>query len=127
MYFNILMEDNIMRFGALLKYSFLLLVMILITFLILTIYIYYFSDSRIVEIAFNFIVPACIFAASLLYSRKTHEKGLIMGMEIWIIYFAAVCLTKIILKTPAEISLLKHLIFLPVSVFGGIIGVNLKK
>jgi len=116
-----------MKFGALLKYSLYLLIMILVTFLILTIYIYYFSDKQVIEIGYSFVVPVCMFIAALLYSRSTHEKGLIMGMEVWIVYFAAICLIKLILKTPTEISMLKHLIFLPISILGGIIGVNLKK
>ena len=121
------MEDNTMKFGALLKYSVYLFMMILITFLILTIYIYYFSSNQVIEMAYSFIVPVCIFTAALLYSRSTHEKGLIMGMEMWIVYFAVICLMKMIFKTPNEISLLKHMIFLPISVLGGIIGVNIKK
>lgn len=116
-----------MKFGALLKYSLYLLIMILITFLILTIYMYYFSDKQVLEVSYNFVVPICLFITSLLYSSSTHEKGLIMGMEIWIVYFAAICLLKLILKTPTEISMLRHLIFLPISIFGGIVGVNIKK
>ncbi len=116
-----------MKFGALLKYSLYMLIMILISFLILTVYIYYFSDKQALEGIFSFIIPVCLFVTALLYSRNTHEKGLIMGMEIWIVYFALVCLMKLIIKSPTEISTLKHLLFLPVSIFGGIIGVNLKK
>lgn len=123
----ILWRNNIMKFGALIKYTLYLLIMILISFLILTVYIYYFSDKQAIEAAFSFIIPICLFITALLYSRSTHEKGLIMGIEIWIVYFAMVCLMKLILKSPTEISTLKHLIFLPVSIFGGIIGVNLKK
>ena len=116
-----------MKIGALLKYSLYLLIMILVTFLILTIYLYYFSNKQVVEIGYSFLVPACMFVASLLYSRDTHEKGLIRGIEIWIIYFAAVCLLKLFLKSTSEISMLMHLVFLPISILGGVIGVNLKK
>lgn len=116
-----------MKIGALLKYSLYLLVMILVTFLILTIYLYYFSNNQVAEIGYNFLVPISIFISSLLYSRSTHEKGLIRGIEMWIIYFAAVCLFKLILNEATEINMLIHLIFLPVSILGGVVGVNLKK
>ena len=116
-----------MKIGALLKYSLYLIIMILITFLILTIYIYFFSNSQALEMGYSFIVPICMFIASMLYSRSTREKGLIMGMEIWIVYSTLVCLMKLVLRTPAEISILKHLIFLPAAAAGGIIGVNIKK
>lgn len=116
-----------MKIGALIKYSLYLLIMILITFLILTIYLYYFSDKQVVEIGYSFLVPVCMFVTSLLYSRNIHEKGLIRGTEIWIMYFAAVCLLKLILNTPSEINMLMHLIYLPISILGGVIGVNAKK
>jgi len=116
-----------MKIGALLKYSLYLLVMILVTFLILTIYLYYFSNNQIAEIGYNFLVPIGIFISSLLYARSTHEKGLVRGIEIWIIYFAAVCVFNLILKQASEINMLIHLIFLPISIFGGVIGVNIKK
>lgn len=116
-----------MKIGALLKYSLYLIIMILITFLILTIYMYFFSSNQAVEIGYSFIVPICIFIAAMLYSRSTREKGLIMGMEIWIVYFTLVCLMKLVSRTPAEINILKQLIFLPAAIMGGIIGVNIKK
>lgn len=116
-----------MKIGALLKYSLYLLIMIMVTVLILTIYLYYFSNTQVAEIGYSFLVPICMFLSSLLYSRSTHEKGLIRGIEIWIIYFAAVCLLKLALKSTTEINMLIHLVFLPVSILGGVIGVNLKK
>ena len=116
-----------MKIGALFKYSLYLFIMILVTFLILTIYLYYFSNNQVAEIGYNFLVPVCIFISSVLYSRSTHEKGLIRGIEIWIIYFAAVCLLKLVLKEATEINMLIHLIFLPISILGGVIGVNIKK
>ncbi|MDD2493815.1 MAG: TIGR04086 family membrane protein [Tissierellia bacterium] len=116
-----------MKFGSLIKYSLYLLIMILLIFLILTIYIYFFSSSAKIEIAYNFIIPVCLFVASLLYARSTKEKGLIMGIEMWIVYFVIVLLLKMVLKIPTEISIIKHLLYLPISIFGGIIGVNAKK
>jgi len=117
----------IMKIGALLKYSLYLLIMILVTFLIFTIYLYYFSNSIAAEIGYSFLVPVCMFLSSLLYSMSTHEKGLVRGIEMWIVYFATVCLLKLVLKSTTEISMLIHLIFLPISILGGVIGVNLKK
>ena len=116
-----------MKIGSLIKYSLYLLIMILLAFLILTMYIYFFSNSVKIEMAYDFVIPICLFISSLLYARSTREKGLIMGLEMWIVYFAIVCLLKLILKTPTEISMIKHLIYLPISIFGGIIGVNVKK
>lgn len=116
-----------MKIVKLLKYSLYLLLMTLALFFILTIYMYYFSKQPSLEIAYNFIVPICIFVVSLMYSRSVHERGLLRGVEIWIVYFAIVLLMKILFSYPAAISILQHLLYLPLSIFGGIIGVNLKK
>lgn len=115
-----------MRIGKLLKYSLYLLVMTLALFFILTIYLYYFSNTPQVEIAYSFVVPICMFVVSLLYSRKIHEKGLFRGIEIWIVYFAIVMIMKLLFNSAEEINMLKHLIYLPVSILGGILGVNSK-
>lgn len=116
-----------MKISKLLKYSLYLLLMTLAVFLILTIYMYYFSKHPSLEIAYSFAVPLCIFTVSLLYSKSVHERGLIRGIEIWIVYFAVVLLMKVLLRYPAEISILRHLLYLLPSVLGGIIGVNLKQ
>ncbi len=116
-----------MRIGKLVRYSLYLLVMILALFFTLTIYIYYFSDKPSMEIAYNFIVPVCMFVVSLFYSRKVHEKGLLRGIEIWIVYFALVLLMKVLFNYAEEISILRHLLYLPVSILGGVLGVNMKQ
>ncbi len=115
-----------MKLGKLLKYSLFLLIFSLITFFILTVYIYYFSKTTSLEVTYNFVVPICIFIASMMYSRSIHEKGLIRGIEIWIIYFVFVLLIKILFKYPAEIKILYNGIILIMSILGGVIGVNLK-
>jgi putative membrane protein (TIGR04086 family) len=116
-----------MKIGALLKYSLYLFVMILITFLILTIYLYVFSDNQAIEVGYNILIPVCIFITSLLYSRSVHERGLVRGIEIWVIYFAIVSLFKLISKGSMDMGTLMNLIYLPISILGGVIGVNLKK
>jgi len=115
-----------MRVVKLLKYSLYLLVMTMALFYILTIYIYYFSNRPSVEIAYSFVVPFCMFVVSFLYSRKIHEKGLLRGIEIWIVYFALVFIMKLLFNYIEEINMLQHLIYLPVSILGGILGVNMK-
>jgi len=116
-----------MKIGALLKYSLYLLVMILITFLILTTYLYFFSNNQSIEIGYNILIPVCIFITSLLYSRSTHERGLVRGIEIWVIYFAMILLLRLLLKDSTNMNMLMNLIYLPISILGGVIGVNLKK
>ncbi len=116
-----------MKIAKLLKYSLYLLIMSLAVFFVLTIYMYYFSKQPSLEIAYNFVVPICMFIVSLMYSKNIHEKGLLRGIEIWIVYFAIVLLLKMIFKIADEISILQHLIYLPVSILGGVIGVNLKQ
>nr|WP_312577870.1 TIGR04086 family membrane protein [Sedimentibacter sp.] len=116
-----------MKIGALLKYSLYLFIMILITFLILTVYLYFFSNNQSVEMGYNILIPVCIFVTSLLYSRSTHERGLIRGIEIWVIYFAIVSLLRLLLKNSTDMNMLMNLIYLPISILGGVIGVNLKK
>ncbi len=115
-----------MNFGKLLKYSLFLFILSLIVFFILTVYIYYFSNNPGIEIIYSFIVPICIFAVSMLYSKSVNEKGLVRGIEIWIVYFVIVLLAKVLLRYPSEIRVLYNGIILLMSVLGGIIGVNLK-
>lgn len=115
-----------MKLGKLLKYSLYLFIFSLITFFILTVYIYYFSKNTTAEAAYSFVVPICIFIVSMLYSRSIHEKGLLRGIELWIIYFAIILLMKVLFRYPAEIKILYNLIILALSVLGGIIGVNMK-
>ena len=116
-----------MKFASLIKYSLYLLIMILLTFFILTVYIYFFSNNVKIEMIYGFLIPVSLFITSMLFGRSTKEKGLIVGLEMWIVYFALVCLLKLILKTSTEISIITHLIFLPISILGGITGVNKKK
>lgn len=115
-----------MKLGKLLKYSLYLFIFSLITFFILTVYIYYFSKTSNIEIVYSFIVPICIFIVSMLYSRSVHEKGLLRGIELWIIYFAIILLMKVLFRYPAEIKILYNGIILIMSILGGIIGVNMK-
>jgi len=78
------------------------------------------------ETAYSFIVPICIFASSILYSRSVHEKGLLRGIEIWIVYFVMVLLIKVLSGYPGEIRILYNGAILFMSLMGGIIGVNMK-
>jgi len=116
-----------MRIGKLFRYSLYLLVMTMVLFLFLTIYLYYFSNKPSLEIAYGFIVPVCMFVVSLFYSRKVHEKGLLRGIEIWVVYFALVLLMKVLFNYAEEINILQHVLYLPVSVLGGVLGVNMKQ
>lgn len=115
-----------MKLGRLLKYSLFLLILSLTIFFILTLYIYYFSKTSKIEIAYTFVAPVCIFISSMMYSRSSGEKGLLRGLEIWLVYFALVLLMKVLFKYPAEIKIVYNGILLIMSLLGGIIGVNLK-
>ena len=115
-----------MNLVKLLKFSLYMLIITLLMFFILTVYMYYFSKQPSMEIAYNFVVPISMFIMSLLYSRSVHERGLLRGIEIWIVYFAIVLLMKILFRVPSEISILQNILYLPVSILGGVIGVNLK-
>lgn len=115
-----------MKFYKLLKYSLYLLIFSLLIFFILTVYIYFFSKNPAAETIYNFVTPFSIFIISMLYSRSIHEKGLLRGIEMWIIYFAFVLLIKVLFRYPAEIKIFYNLITLAFSLLGGIIGVNLK-
>jgi putative membrane protein (TIGR04086 family) len=115
-----------MKLGKLFKYSLFLFILSLIIYFILTVYIYYFSNNPSLEIIYSFIVPLCIFAVSMLYSRNVHEKGLLRGIEIWIVYFVMVILIKVLFRYPSEIRILYNGVILIMSILGGIIGVNMK-
>lgn len=115
-----------MNIIKLLKYSLYLIILILAVFFILTIYMYFFSKQPAVEISYGIAVPVCIFIISLLYAKSIHEKGLLRGIEIWIVYFAVVLLMKVLFGYKGEINIIRQLLFLPVSILGGILGVNTK-
>ncbi len=115
-----------MNIGKLFKYSLYLFIMILLVFFVITIYMYYFSKQPAAEISYTIAVPLCIFIVSLLYSKSVHEKGLIRGIEIWIVYFALVLLIKVLLSYGGEISIVRQLLYLPVAIIGGVLGVNTK-
>lgn len=115
-----------MNIGKLLKYSLYLFIMILLVFFVITIYMYFFSKQPAAEISYSIAVPLCIFIVSLFYAKNVHEKGLIRGIEIWIVYFALVLLTKVLFSYEGEISIVRQLLYLPVSILGGILGVNTK-
>ena len=115
-----------MKIGKLLRYSLYMIIMMLILFMIITIYMYFFSSKPSAEIAYMFAAPVCIFIVSLFYSRSTRERGLLRGIEIWIVYFALVLLMKVVFKVTQEINILQNLIYLPVAILGGILGVNMK-
>lgn len=116
-----------MKIVKLLKYSLYLLLMTLTVFFILTIYMYYFSRQPSLEIAYNFVVPLCMFIVTLLYSKSVRERGLLRGIEIWVVYFAIVLLIKVLFRYPAEISILQNLFYLPAAILGGVVGVNSKQ
>lgn len=116
-----------MKIGKLLRYSLYLFIMILTLYFILTIYLYFFSSKPSMEIIYSFLVPICIFVVSLFYSKKIHEKGLLRGIELWIVYFAFVLIMKVLFNLTQEINIVQNLIYLPISILGGILGVNMKQ
>ncbi len=115
-----------MKIMKLLKYSLYLLIMSLSVFFILTLYMYFFSKQPSLELAYNFVIPICMFIVTIMYSKSVHERGLLRGIEMWIVYFAVVLLMKVIFRHPGEINILMHLLYLPVSILAGIVGVNMK-
>ena len=116
-----------MNIIKLLKFSLSMILMTLAVFFILTVYMYYFSKQPSIEAAYKFVVPICMFIVSLLYSKNIHERGLLRGIEIWAVYFVIVLLAKVLFRYPAEISIIRNLMYLPVAILGGVIGVNLRQ
>ena len=115
-----------MKLSYLLKYSVVMIVLVLILFLVLSIFTYFFSYNKIINYAYCFITPICIFVVSLLYARKTKERGLLRGLEVWAVYFLIVSILKYTLLQGADINIVKQFIFIPVAILGGILGVNIK-
>lgn len=115
-----------MKIASLLKYSLYLFIFILTVFLLMTVYIY-FIGGQSAEMVYSFIVPVCMFAASFLYAGSVKERGLIRGVEIWLVYFVIACVLKFALTESLDAGVCMHLIFLPVAILGGVLGVNLKK
>lgn len=120
-----------MKIAYLIKFSVVLLVLILMLFLILSIFTYNFSYNKILEYSYKLVVPICLFLVSFLYAIKTKERGILRGLELWAVYFLVLCIFKYTvfnaLSDVQEINILKHLIYIPVSVFAGILGVNVAK
>lgn len=115
-----------MKFAYLLKFSVVLIALILILFLIMSLFTYFFNYNKILNYGYSFIAPISIFIVSLLYARKTKEKGLLRGLEVWAVYFLIVSILKYTLLQGSDINIIKHVIFIPVAVLGGILGVNAK-
>ncbi len=116
-----------MKLSYLLKYSVVLIVLILILLLFLSIFTYFFSYNKILDYSYSFIAPICIFIVSFLYARKTKERGLLRGLEVWAVYFLILSIMKYTLLQGDDINILKHLIFIPIAIIGGILGVNTSK
>jgi putative membrane protein (TIGR04086 family) len=116
-----------MKLRSLAKYTLFMFILTLAIFLILTIYIYFFSKTSSLEVAYNFVAPASVFVTSLLYARSVHEKGLLRGIEMWIVYFVIALLLHYSFNSGSGLNIVQHLISLPVSIIGGILGVNVKK
>lgn len=115
-----------MKVSYLLKYSVVLIALILILFLVLSLFTYFASYNKILDYAYSFISPISIFIVSILYARKTKEKGLLRGLEVWAVYFLIISILKYTLLQGADINIVKQLIFIPVAILGGILGVNIK-
>ncbi|MEL7647128.1 MAG: TIGR04086 family membrane protein [Sedimentibacter sp.] len=116
-----------MNIGRLLRYSLYLIILLLLVFLLLTLYMYFFSSNPTAEIAYTISIPVCIFIVALLYSRSTGERGLLRGIELWIVYFALVLLMKVAFNFTQEINILHNMLYLPASILGGVLGVNMKQ
>lgn len=120
-----------MKISYLLKYSVVLLVLILILFLILSIFTYNFSYNKILSFLFKVIAPVCIFIVSFLYAMKVKERGILRGLEIWAVYLLLLCIVKYTvfqaLPDGMEINILRNLIYIPISIVAGILGVNAGK
>jgi len=118
--------EVIMKISYLLKYSVVLIALILILFLVMSLFTYFFSYNKILNYAYSFIAPISIFLVSILYARKTKEKGLLRGLEVWAVYFLIISILKYTMLQGTDINIIKHLIFIPVAIMGGILGVNIK-
>lgn len=116
-----------MKIKYLLKYSVVMILMILILLLVLSIFTYFFSYNKIIKYIYNLIVPLCLFVISLMYAKKSGEKGLLRGLEIWGVYFVIICMLKFTLANNSDINIIKHLIYMPINILGGILGVNLHR
>lgn len=120
-----------MKIGYLLRYSVILIVLILVLFLILSIFSYNFSYNKILAYSFKFIAPICLFVVSFLYAMKTKERGILRGLEIWAVYFLILCIVKYTvfqsLVNGQEINILKQLIYIPIAIVAGVLGVNAGK
>lgn len=120
-----------MKIGYLLRYSIVLVVLILVLFLILSILSYNLSYNTILSYSYKIIAPLCLFIVTFLYAMKVKERGILRGLEMWAIYFLLLCIVKYTvfqsLANAQEINILKHLIYIPISIVAGILGVNAGK
>ncbi len=120
-----------MKIGYLLRYSVILVVLILILFLIVSILTYTLSSNKILSFSYKLIAPISLFVVSFLYAMKVKERGILRGLEIWAVYFLILCIIKYTafqaLSNAQEINILKNLFYIPVSVVAGILGVNAGK
>lgn len=116
-----------MNIGKLFKYILYFVILLVVLFFLVSLFIYYFSNSSSIELAYRFIVPVSIFIISILYSRSMNEKGLLRGIELWVAYIAFILITKLLTSSSQEINILQNALYLPLAIFGGILGVNMRK
>lgn len=116
-----------MKIKYLFKFSILMVIIVLLLFLILSLISYFFNAGKVIGYIYNVIAPLCIFIAAFLYAMRCGERGLLRGLEIWAVYFLVIVLLKFIAFNGIEINLIKHILYIPVGIIAGIIGVNFHK
>lgn len=114
-----------MKISILAKYTLFLFIIILLAAVALSIYTYFNLGDSNLNIIYQIIVPISLAIISFLYSRKIKKNGWLRGGEIWLAYFIIINIISLLGKITG-VNIIFQLVYIPVCLLGGILGVNAK-
>lgn len=115
-----------MKISILIKYMIVFCIIIILASMLISIYTYFEIGNKNINIIYKIIVPVAMLIISFLYSKKIKNNGWIRGAEIWIAYFIIINIMKYFMNIEFSADIYRTLLYLPVCLLGGIIGVNIK-
>ncbi len=109
----------------LISYAYLLCTIIILTLLLSIINYFIKVPSNIIKI----IIPiVSMLYSSIILGKNSTKKAYIEGIKFSIIYIIFIFLFSILIKNKIQINIiLYYLILILTSMFGSVIGINLKK
>lgn len=115
-----------MKISVLIRYMMVFCIILILASMLISIYTYFEIGNKNIDIVYKIIVPISLLIISFMYSRRIKNNGWIRGAEIWIAYFIIINIMKYFMHIEFTADIYRTLLYLPVCLLGGIIGVNIK-